>query len=69
MGSTAETSKNRLAYPIDEAARLLGVGRTTLYRLVGEGKITAVKIGGRTVVPATELEDYLQRQITKARTA
>lgn len=69
MESAAEPGQGRLAYPVDEAARLLGVGRTTLYRLVGEGKITAVKIGGRTVVPATELEQYLQRQIMKARSA
>src|SRR4051794_38586156 len=53
--TVAEGDGGRLAYPVDEAARQLGIGRTSLYRLIGDGKITPVKIGGRTVVPAAEL--------------
>lgn len=65
----AEAEGTRLAYPPLEAARQLGVSRTTLYRLIGDGEITPVKIRGRTVVPAAELERYLQKEITKARAA
>ncbi|MEM1380883.1 MAG: helix-turn-helix domain-containing protein [Pseudomonadota bacterium] len=33
-----------------EAARALSVGRTTLYRLINEGKLKTTKIGARTLV-------------------
>lgn len=35
---------------ITEAARLLCVGRSTVYRLIGEGKVEVVKIGRRTLI-------------------
>lgn len=35
---------------IKEASELLGLGRTTIYRMVGEGQLTTAKIGRRTLV-------------------
>ena len=48
-----------LAIPVKEAARRLGVGTTTLYKLFALGKITPRKFVGRTMVPIAELERYL----------
>ena len=48
-----------LAYTIDAAAQAAGIGRTTLYSLIGEGKIEARKSGGRTLIPAVSLRAYL----------
>jgi excisionase family DNA binding protein len=45
----------RLAWPIAEGARRIGVGRTAIYKLAGEGKLRLVRIGGRTLVPEEEI--------------
>jgi excisionase family DNA binding protein len=46
---------------ITEATRLLSVGRTTLYKLMNEGHLTAVKIGGASRVLRTSLDEFVQR--------
>lgn len=35
---------------IPEASKMLRIGRSTVYRLIGDGKLEAVKIGRRTLV-------------------
>ena len=42
-------------YPVREAAQRLGVGESTLRRLISQGKLRATRIGGKVVVPASEL--------------
>jgi excisionase family DNA binding protein len=49
-----------LAYTVADAARVSGIGRTTLYELLGRGEIQARKAGGRTLIPAESLRDYLK---------
>jgi excisionase family DNA binding protein len=52
-----------------EAWETLGIGRTTLYELIADGKIKTVKIGRRTLIPDEELQRFvatLQRQDTVA---
>jgi excisionase family DNA binding protein len=48
-----------LAVSVDEAARRLSVGRTLLYDLIRQGKVRAVKLGTRTIIPATEISRLL----------
>ncbi|QIK81749.1 helix-turn-helix domain-containing protein [Lysobacter sp. HDW10] len=44
-------------YDIDTARRALsGVGRTWIYEQFREGCIKPVKLGSRTLIPATEIE-------------
>ena len=43
------------------AAAWLGVGRTTLYRLIGLGELSTVKIGDRRLVATADLEAYVAR--------
>lgn len=50
-----------LALSVLEAARSLGIGRTTMYELLNDGAISSVKIGRRTLVPITELEKLLNQ--------
>jgi len=53
---------------VNEACRLVAVGRTTLYRLISNGKIRTVRIGPRGVrVPASELEHFVQEQLRPKR--
>lgn len=42
-----------------EAGRLLGLGRTTIYRLIRNKRIHAVKVGSRIVVPSSVLLDLI----------
>jgi excisionase family DNA binding protein len=46
----------RMAYSVNEACRLLSIGRTSLYELVHAGDLTLIKIAGRTLVPRSEIE-------------
>jgi excisionase family DNA binding protein len=50
---------DRLAYTIREACEALGVGKTTLYRWIGERRIDARMADGRTLIPARSLESFL----------
>ncbi len=36
--------------PIKDAARSIGIGRTTIYKLIAQGKLETFKIGRRTLV-------------------
>lgn len=49
------------ATSVPDAARRLGIGRTLAFRLIAEGKLRAVKVAGRTVVPVSAIQDFLDR--------
>ncbi len=44
-----------------EAARRLGIGRTSLFTLIREGQIKSVKVKGLRRVPVVELERYVRQ--------
>jgi excisionase family DNA binding protein len=48
---------NRLAYRITEAAEVMGMGRTTLYKLISSGKITKTEDNR---LARFEMERYLK---------
>ena len=48
-----------LAFPIPEAASVIGVGRTTLYAEITAGRLPTITIGRRRLVTRRALEDYL----------
>ena len=43
-----------------EAARVLSIGRTTMYELVGAGEIEVVHIGRSARVPVAALEEFVE---------
>jgi excisionase family DNA binding protein len=45
-----------------EAAVLLGIGRSTLYALLAAGVIPSIRIGRAVRVPVDQLKDWLRRQ-------
>ncbi|MDP2874571.1 MAG: helix-turn-helix domain-containing protein [Holophaga sp.] len=51
-----------LAYCVENTAKVLGIGRTFVFQLIKEGKLKAVKIGRRTLIPVVEAEAFLSRQ-------
>jgi excisionase family DNA binding protein len=49
----------KLAYSIKEVRELVGTSRSMIYREIGEGKLRAVKRGRRTLILATDLQDWI----------
>jgi len=45
----------KIAYSIKEACRASSLGRTTLYAHIAANRLKAVRVGGRTVIPADSL--------------
>jgi len=44
---------------ISDAAREIGCSRTTLYRAIGDGRLTGVEVGGRKMIVRNEAwEDF-----------
>jgi excisionase family DNA binding protein len=48
-----------LAFTLKEASAALGIGRTTLYAAIADGRLGAVKVGARTLIPADALHVWL----------
>lgn len=51
----------KLLLPIPEAGETLGIKRTTVYSLIDAGELRTVKIGRRTLIPTSSLEEYVAR--------
>lgn len=45
---------------VDDAARRLGISRTTLYQLADRGGLRTVKVGRRRLVAASDLAAYIE---------
>lgn len=58
-GAQTSTHNTPIVLTIEEAARRLGVGRTTMYGLVTSGEVRSVTIGRLRRVPARCLEEYV----------
>ena len=48
-----------LVLSIKEAARLLGLGRSSIYRLIGESQLETVKIGNRTLIRTSSVRSLV----------
>jgi excisionase family DNA binding protein len=44
---------------VEEAARCLGIGRTTMYALISGGSVETVTIGRRRLVPPESLANFV----------
>ena len=50
---------DRLAYTPREACEALRIGRTKLYELFANGELKAVALGGKTLIPRNEIENFM----------
>lgn len=50
----------RLCFSTADAARTLGIGRSTLFELLARRQIKARELGTRTLIPAAELSRYVE---------
>ena len=51
----------RLTYRVSEVARLTGLPRSTIYGLLRSGMLESIQVGRGVLVPAAELEAFLER--------
>ena len=58
-GTHAEPSAKPLLVTIPDAARILAVGRSTLYELINEGRLRPVHIGRSVRIPIDELREFV----------
>ena len=52
-----------LLMTIEQAAEALGVGRTTVYKLLKNGDLGSVRIGRSRRIPAEHITGYVRRLI------
>jgi excisionase family DNA binding protein len=60
-----EPGQRPLVYPIDEAARLLAISRTTIYKLIDQQKLTKVIIAGRSCITAASIQHLYQTAVAE----
>ena len=68
MGDATTTTRlvvRPLLVSVEEAAGLLGIGRTTLYELIRHGDVRPIRIGRCVRIPQRELEAYVDRLVAE----
>lgn len=56
-----QTPIQPIAVSPNEAARIAGVGRTTLYAALKTGDLKSLKIGTRRLIKVTAIHDWLEQ--------
>lgn len=56
--------EERLAYRPNEAARVIGVSRDVIFRLLSTGELRSLKVGAARLITREALEEFLQRAAT-----
>lgn len=51
-----------LLYSLQHASNLLGVSRATLYKLFAEGTLRKVKVGSKTMIRSSDIDEFIERQ-------
>ncbi len=59
---TAPLSPDPICVRVNDAARMIGVGRTKLYELIAAGEVETVKLGKATRITTASLRDLVRRQ-------
>jgi excisionase family DNA binding protein len=52
---------SQLLYSVEEAAGLLGIGRTFMFHLLATGEVDSLKIGRRRRIPHDAIDGYIER--------
>ncbi len=47
----------KLSYSVMEAAKLIGISKSNLYRLINQGEIPFIRLGKRILIPKKKFED------------
>jgi excisionase family DNA binding protein len=55
-----------LAHTIPDACKRIGVSRSTIYELIASRELRPCKIGGRTLIPESELQRIVSERLAAA---
>lgn len=58
--SAANDNLDRLAFGVADAAKAMSVSKATVWDWIRQGKVQPKKIGGRTLIPRSELLRLLE---------
>lgn len=53
---------DRILLSVDDAARVMGIGRSLVYELMSTGKLGSVKIATRRLVPRQSIVEFIEQQ-------
>jgi excisionase family DNA binding protein len=53
------------ALRVNEVAALYGISRSTIYKIMSDGRLRTVKIGGRRLIPRDAIEALISGDIPK----
>lgn len=67
MQQNQQATTAPVANTIEVACERLGISRSGLYNLISIGQIKAIKIGGRRLIPESELQGIVARGLLEAR--
>ncbi|MEJ7936138.1 helix-turn-helix domain-containing protein [Sphingobium sp. AN558] len=59
---TAPPPPDPICLRVNDAARMIGVGRTKLYAMIAAGEVETVKLGKATRITTASLHDLIKRQ-------
>ncbi|AMK24631.1 helix-turn-helix domain-containing protein [Sphingobium sp. SJ10-10] len=59
---TAPPRPDPICVRVNDAAHMIGVGRTKLYALIAAGEVETVKLGKATRITTASLHDLIRRQ-------
>ena len=60
-------NRDKKTVSVEEAAKILDIGRNLAYDAVSRGEIPSIRIGGRILIPVAGLETLLNPQIKDQR--
>ena len=60
-GMSGGDMRRKLLLTAEEAAEMLGVGRTTVYRMLARNELRSIKIGSSRRIPFVSLTEYVDR--------
>ena len=58
-----KTATGRRAFSVNEAAAALGLSASSIWKWISLGQLRAIRVGGRTLITAEELDRVLETGI------
>jgi excisionase family DNA binding protein len=63
INTAHKTATGRRAFSVPEAAAALGLSASSIWKWISLGQLRAIRVGGRTLVTAEELDRVLETGI------
>ena len=51
---------DKKAYTVQEAAKILSLGKTTVYELIWQNKLKHIKIGRKIIIPEAAIQEFIE---------